>query len=91
MAEDPTYRVKIACQIHWKGRCRRAGVYHAKGFLQLLGIPWEKFTARLERQLKRRGWQWSDYGSEFVIDHKIPVCAWNLPKSGGKGHVHALG
>ena len=33
MAEDPTYRVRIICQISWKERCRRKRVYHAEPFL----------------------------------------------------------
>jgi hypothetical protein len=71
LAEDPTYRVRMICQIHWKARCRRKRVYHSKGFLELLGMPWEEFAARLERQLKRRGWQWIDYGPKFTIDNKL--------------------
>jgi hypothetical protein len=81
LAEDPTYRVRMICQIHWKARCRRKGVNHSKGFLELLGMPWEEFAARLERQLKRRGWQWIDYGPKFAIDHKLPVRAFNLKKA----------
>jgi hypothetical protein len=48
MALDPTYWVRIACQIHWKGRCRRAKVYHAKSFLALLGCNWTEFVRYLE-------------------------------------------
>jgi hypothetical protein len=33
-------------------------------------MPWEQFAPRLERQFKRCGWDWSDYGSEFTIDHR---------------------
>jgi hypothetical protein len=36
---------------------------------------------RLERQFKRRGWDWSDYGSEFTIDHQLPCCAFDLHKA----------
>jgi hypothetical protein len=41
LAEDPTYRVRMICQIHWKARCRRKRVYHSKGSLELLGMPWK--------------------------------------------------
>jgi hypothetical protein len=81
LAKDPSHRVRMICQIHWKARCRRKGVYRSKGFLALLGMPWPEFAARLERQLKRRGWQWTDFGSKFWIDHRLPVCAFDLKKA----------
>jgi hypothetical protein len=44
-------------------------------------MPWPEFAARLERQLKRRGWQWTDFGSRFWVDHRLPICAFNLKKA----------
>jgi hypothetical protein len=81
LAQDPTYRMKIRLQVDWARRCKRKRVYHSKGFLQLLGCSWSEFTARVERQFKRRGWDWSDYGSEFTIDHRLPCCAFDLRKA----------
>ena len=80
MAADPTWRVKTHLQASWKGRLRRKGIYHSKGFLELLGMPWPEFAARLERQLKRGDSDWSDFGVKFWIDHKIPLSAFSLKK-----------
>ena len=80
MAEDPTWRVQIYLQIQWKKRCRSRGIYHAEPFLQLLGCEWSQFIARIEHQLKRNGWTWQRYGSEWTLDHKLPVRAWNLER-----------
>ena len=44
-------------------------------------MPWPEFSARLERQLKRRGWTFSDFGSKFWGDHRLPICAFNLKKA----------
>jgi hypothetical protein len=73
--------MKIRLQVDWARRCKRKRVYHSKGFLQLLGCSWSEFTARVERQFRRRGWDWSDYGSEFTIDHQLPCCAFDLGKA----------
>ncbi len=81
LLEDPTRRCRIALQVDWKRRCRRKGVFHSEPFLALLAMPWEQFARRLERQFKRRGWDWSDYGSEFTIDHRLPCCAFDLHKA----------
>ena len=70
LLKDPTWHCRIALQVDPKRRCRRKGVFHSEPFLELLGMAWEQFTRRLERQFKRRGWDWSDYGSEFTIDRK---------------------
>jgi hypothetical protein len=43
--------------------------------------PGKNSPQRLERQLKRRGWQWIDYGPKFAINHKLPVRAFNLKKA----------
>jgi hypothetical protein len=80
MAEDPTRRVRIYLQIQWKKRCRSRGIYHAEAFLQLLGCAWSQFTGRIDRQRKRNGWTWHGYGSEWTLDHKLPVCAFRLEK-----------
>ena len=81
VAEDPSYRVRFALQTDWKRRCRRKGVFHSEPFLELLGMPWEQFARRLERQFKHRGWDWSEYGSEWTIDHRLPCCSFDLRKA----------
>ena len=81
LAQDPTFRMKIRLQVDWARRCKRKRVYHSKGFLQLLGCSWSEFTARVERQFKRSGWDWQDYGSEFTIDHRLPCAAFDLRKA----------
>ncbi len=81
LLKDPTWHCRVALQTDWSRRCRRKGVFHSEPFLDLLGMPWEQFARRLERQFKRRGWDWSDYGSEFTIDHRLPCCAFDLRKA----------
>ena len=81
LLEDPTWHCRTALQTDWKRRCQRKGVFHIEPFLELLGMAWEQFARRLERQFKRRGWDWSDYGSEFTIDHRLPCCAFDLHKA----------
>lgn len=81
LLEDPAWRCRIGLQTDWKRRCWRKGVFHSEPFLELLGMPWEQFSRRLERQFKRCGWDWSDYGSEFTIDHRLPRCAFDLHKA----------
>jgi hypothetical protein len=81
VAEDPTWHCRTALQTDWKRRCQRKGIFHSEPFLELLGMLWEQFTRRLERQVKRRGWDWSDYGSEFTIDHRLPCCAFDPRKA----------
>jgi hypothetical protein len=77
---DPTWRCRIALQVDWKRKCRRKGVFHSEPVLELLGMPWEQFTRRLESQFKRRGWTWQGYGSEWTLDHKLPSYAFKLQK-----------
>jgi hypothetical protein len=79
--EDPARRCRIGLQTDWKRRCRRKGGFHSEPFLDLLGMPWEQFSRHLGRQFKRRGWDRSDYGSEFTIDHRLPCCAFDLHKA----------
>ncbi len=81
LLEDPTWHCRTALQTDWKRRCQRKGVFHSEPFLELLGMPWEQFARRLERQFRRCGWDWSDYGSEFTIDHRLPCCAFDLGKA----------
>jgi hypothetical protein len=81
LLEDPSWHCRTALQTDWKRRCQRKGVFHSEPFLELLGMPWEQFTRRLERQFKRRGWDWSDYGSEFTIHHQLPCAAFDLRKA----------
>lgn len=76
MASDRTYRLLIYCQISWKSRCRRAGVFHAEPFLELLGMPWERFTRYVERRFKP-GMTWQNIG-EWHLDHRLPVNAFSL-------------
>jgi len=80
MAEDPTYRVKMICQIHWKSRCRRAGVHYSKGFLELLGCSWDEFVRYLEHRFKR-GMTFSNYGEAWHLDHILPTSAFDLRKA----------
>jgi hypothetical protein len=42
---------------------------------------WPEFAARIERQLKRRGWNWSRFEKKWWVDHRLPWCAWNLAKA----------
>ena len=77
-AEDPTYRVKMCCQTGWSKRCRRAKVYHAESFLELLGCTWEAFVRHVERRF-RPGMTWQNFG-EWTLDHGFPVSAFNLRK-----------
>jgi hypothetical protein len=44
-------------------------------------MPRPEFAARLERQLKHRGWQSTDFGSKFWVDYRLPICAFNLKKA----------
>ena len=80
LVEDPTWGVRVYLQIQWKKRCRYRGIYHAESFIELLGCEWTQFTARIDRQLKRNGWTWQGYASEWSLDHKLAICAWNLER-----------
>jgi hypothetical protein len=82
-AEDPTHRVKLRCQTGWSKRCRRARVFHGEPFLELLGCTWEAFTRYIGRRFKR-GWNWSNFGSVWNLDHIQPVNAFNLKRAEDK-------
>jgi hypothetical protein len=85
-AEDPTYRVKMCCQTGWSKRCRRSRVFHAEPFLTLLGCTWEAFTRYIERRFKR-GWNWSNFGSVWNLDHIQPINAFNLKRAENRAMV----
>lgn len=57
-----------------------AWIRHSEPFLQLLGCEWSQFTPRIERQLRRHGWEWSDFGKLFEIDHTLPFNAFRLER-----------
>ncbi len=85
LLEDATWHCRIALQVDPKRRCRRKGVFHSEPFLELLGMAWEQFTRRLERQFKRRGWDWSDYGSRnlrLTIDCRAVLSICVKPSKG---------
>jgi hypothetical protein len=74
------------CQTGWNKRCRRAGVYHGEPFLKLLGTPWDQFTRYIERRFKP-GWNWSNFGSVWNLDHIQPINAFNLKRAEDRAMV----
>jgi len=71
---DPPWRLRIRLQTNWKKRCREAGVYHAEGLIQLLGMEWGEFRRYLQRRFKH-GMSWDNLG-EWTVDqasvHVVP-------------------
>jgi hypothetical protein len=44
----------------------------------LIGCGWQEFVSYITPMLVGNGWTWSDYGAEWVIDHRLPLRAFNL-------------
>lgn len=80
LREDPTWRLRNSMQIAWKSTCRRAGVYHSKPFLHLIGCNWEQFCTYLERKFTG-DMSFETFGETWWIDHLYPVSCWNLRRA----------
>ncbi len=80
MRDNPKYRVTVLLRkrIQSHIRAKKSGLRHKTGSpIDYLGCSVEKFVSHVE-SLFDAGMSWSNHGSAWELDHRIPLVAFDL-------------
>jgi hypothetical protein len=73
----PILRVRHAFRNNSQARLRNLGITGILPIDELVG-GWENVVNHFEPMLAENGWTWAGYGSDFVIDHVLPMVSFDL-------------
>lgn len=73
----PVSRIAASCRERVRHCLRREGVEKNQSTFDLIGCSPAFFKTHIESQFTN-GMSWDNYGREWEIDHKIPICKFDL-------------
>lgn len=77
-AIDPTYKLIRNLRRRLNNFVKK--INRSESTIELIGCSIEEFMHVMEsRDTWRDNWSWNNYGSDFVIDHIIPISKWDNP------------
>ena len=73
-----TFDSKTCLQEQLQARLRNLGITTIPPLEELIGCHWFDFATYLVPMLISGRWSWEDYGSRWVMDHVLPLKAFDL-------------